>query len=66
MSYVFELIRSWVDDLDIASEIPIAINFREVVERLISDLGHVKFVVTDGQKIVVNCFEDLVGDKTIG
>jgi len=65
MSDVLKLIRSWVDDLDIAREVLVAIDFREVVESLISDFRYVKFVITDGQEIKVNSFENLVGDKPI-
>lgn len=41
VSDVLKLVCSWVNNLDIAGEIPVAIDFREVVERLISDLSHV-------------------------
>jgi hypothetical protein len=65
-SNVLELACGWVDDLHIAGKILVSINLGEVAESLVGDFGNVKLMVADGQQIVVNTFEDGIGDIAVG
>jgi hypothetical protein len=64
-SNVFKLASSWVNDLHIASEILVAIDFGEIAKGLVGNFGNIEFMVADSQQIVVNILEDWVGYDTI-
>jgi len=63
---VLKLASGRVLDLHIASEILVAINLGEVVEGLVGNFGNIELVVSNGQQIVINVFENGVRDVAIG
>lgn len=63
---VLELLRIGVHDLNIAREVLIAVDFREVIERFVSDLGHIELVVSNGQEIVVDILKDRIRNVAVG
>jgi hypothetical protein len=65
-SDVLELASSWVDDLYIAGEILVSVDLGEVAEGLVGDLGNIELVVSNGQQVVVDIFEDNIRDVAIG
>lgn len=63
---VLEVAGGRVDDLHIACHVPLAINFGELVEGLVSNVGHVKLVVSNGEQIVIQILKDGVREETVG
>ena len=55
---VLEFARGWIENLDVAREVLIAINLGKVAESLIGNLGHIKLVVSDSQQIVVQLLKN--------
>ena len=62
---VLHLSGGRIHNLYVACNILVSVGFREVVESLIRDLGNIKLVVSDGQKIIVDVFEQTSGDLTV-
>ena len=62
LANVLKLVCNRVQDLDIAGQIPVAVNLGELVEMLICNGGNIELMVADCQEIVVNVFKDGVGD----
>lgn len=49
-----------VDDLNVAIDISISIDFRKVIEHLIRDLGDIELMIADCEEVVVNVLKDRV------
>lgn len=45
-SNILKLPGCWVNDLDIARDIPLPVDFAELIEGLVCYVGHVKLVVS--------------------
>ena len=65
VSDVLELLRRWIQDLDIGCQVVFAIGLCELAECLICDGRDVKFMIANGQDIIVNVLEDRVGDVSV-
>ena len=52
----------WVDDLHIASEIFVPIDPRKVTEGLVGNLCHIKLMVANSEKIIIQVLKDRIGD----
>jgi hypothetical protein len=64
-SNVLKLASGRVDNLHIASEVLVAIDFGEVAESLVGDLGDIEFMVTNSQQVVVDVLENGVGYNAV-
>lgn len=63
---VLELFGSRVEDLHIACEVLVTVDFREVAKGLVCDFGHIKLMIAYGQEIVIQVFKNRVGDVAVG
>jgi hypothetical protein len=64
-SNVFKLASCRVPYLHIASKVLVAVDFGEVAKRLVGDFCNIKFVVSNGQQVVIKVFEDGIRDVSI-
>lgn len=62
---ILKVACGWIEDLNIAGEILVSINFGEVAERLIRDFGHIKLVVSNGQQIVIHVLKNCIRDVAV-
>lgn len=63
---VLEFARGWIENLDVAREVLVAINLGKVAKSLIRNLGHIKLVVSDSQQVVVHVLKNGIRDVAVG
>lgn len=64
-SNILELFGDGIDDLNIACNVSVPINLREVTEGLVSDLSNIKLVIANRQKVIVDVLENGVRDVAV-
>lgn len=63
---VLELTGGRVDDLHVAGDIAVTIDFAELIERFVCNFANIEFVVSNGQEIIINIFEDWIAYGSVG
>jgi len=63
---VLELFSSRVENLYIACEVLVTVDFREVAKGLVCDFGHIKLMIADGQEIVIQVLKNRVRCIAVG
>ena len=62
---VFIKSSAWIQHLHITGQIPLTICLGELIERLVRNLRHVEFMISNSQNVIVQLLEDRIGELPV-